>query len=259
MIKAIFFDIDGTLVSYKTETVPDSTVSAFKALKEKGILCIACTGRHITEIRDLDLKDLEFDAMITLNGQYCYNSQEVYYTNPIDLNDINTLLKEIESNPIPVMFVEDDSMYISYIDESVKEVQAYIHTPLPDIGDLNRGYTHPIYQIIPYHIDETKEKKLLEIMPHVKSTRWHPFAIDMIPKEGGKSIGIEKTLDYYHINIDETAAFGDGENDKDMIEYCHLGIAMGNSCKALKEIADDITDDCDHDGIYNALKKHGIL
>ena len=73
MIKAVFFDIDGTLLSHNTYSVPESTKTALKLLKEKGILTFIATGRHLSEMRDLPIQDLEFDACITLNGQYCFN------------------------------------------------------------------------------------------------------------------------------------------------------------------------------------------
>lgn len=69
----------------------------------------------------------------------------------------------------------------------------------------------------------------------------------------------KKVLDFYHIKKEETMAFGDGHNDIDMLEYVHIGIAMGNANDEVKKHADDITDDIDQDGIYNALKKYHII
>ena len=59
MIKAIFFDIDGTLVSFKTHRVPESTKQALKELREKGIKVFIATGRPKLLINNLE--DLEFD------------------------------------------------------------------------------------------------------------------------------------------------------------------------------------------------------
>ena len=54
-------------------------------------------------------------------------------------------------------------------------------------------------------------------------------------------------------------AFGDAQNDLDMIEYAGIGIAMGNAEECLKQIADDVTSDVDDDGVWNALEKYGLL
>ena len=60
MIKAVFFDIDGTTVSHSLRDVPKSTRLAIHKLKEKGIQCIIATGRHITEIKELPIKDIKY-------------------------------------------------------------------------------------------------------------------------------------------------------------------------------------------------------
>ena len=95
MIKAIFFDIDGTLLSHTTYSVPESTKKALRLLKEKGILTFIATGRHLSEMRDLPIQDLEFDACITLNGQYCFNKDGMIYGLPIEQTDINNIINMI--------------------------------------------------------------------------------------------------------------------------------------------------------------------
>lgn len=259
MIKAVFFDIDGTLLSHRTVKIPTSTKKAFQLLKEKGIYTFISTGRHISEMKDLPLNDLEFEGYITLNGQYCYNKEGVIYDLPINQQDINQIIAEIDQNPFPCIFVEKEKMYINFNNDKVQVVQDAINTPLPEVNDIHRGYTETIYQVIPYDIDESKEQHILNLMPHCKKTRWHPLAIDIISSQGGKQNGIEKVLEYYHILQSETMAFGDGMNDIDMLEFVQIGVAMGNAHDEVKKHADYITDDIDNDGIYNALKHFQII
>ena len=75
MIKAIFFDIDGTLVSFKTHKIPESTTQALHTLKAKGIKLFIATGRPPYDLKFLidEFGDL-FTGYITFNGQYCYDS-----------------------------------------------------------------------------------------------------------------------------------------------------------------------------------------
>ena len=84
MIKAIFFDIDGTILSHRIKDVPMSTRRALHQLSELHIDRVIATGRHSTEIDRLPVNDIKFDAYITLNGQLCYDSQgDVFYENPL--------------------------------------------------------------------------------------------------------------------------------------------------------------------------------
>ena len=72
MVKAIFFDIDGTLVSFETHKIPASTQEALKTLRDKGIKIFIATGRPQCLINNLG--DLEFDGYITVNGSYCFTA-----------------------------------------------------------------------------------------------------------------------------------------------------------------------------------------
>ena len=70
MIKAAFFDIDGTLVSFNTHKISDSSKEAIRLLKEKEIKVFIATGRALFQINDLH--DLKFDGYITVNGCNCF-------------------------------------------------------------------------------------------------------------------------------------------------------------------------------------------
>ena len=68
MIKAAFFDIDGTLVSLKTKVYPESARFAIAALRKRGVLCFVATGRSKFEIAEEHLLDgIEFDGFFGIN------------------------------------------------------------------------------------------------------------------------------------------------------------------------------------------------
>ena len=66
-------------------------------------------------------------------------------------------------------------------------------------------------------------------------------------------------LDYFGMDVSETMSFGDGGNDIPMLQYAHIGVAMGNATDNVKEIADYVTTSVDEDGIANALKHFGVI
>jgi len=110
-IKAIFFDIDGTLVSFKTHQIPKSTLEALKKLRENGIQLFIATGRGKDGLDVLD--HFEFDGYITLNGQYCYTKDELIYENTIIKDDLVTLLEEVEKHPFPCGFTLENTKYFN--------------------------------------------------------------------------------------------------------------------------------------------------
>ena len=258
MLKAVFFDIDGTLLSHRTNSVPASALRALEALRQKGILTFMATGRHISMLRQLKaLEDLRFDGVVSLNGQYCCDESGILYHCPLEASAVAALLDYLKAHPHPCILVEADRMYINFHSPLVEQVQAAIHSEMPELGDLDRGYTQPIYQAILYMSEEDLAK--LPPLPGIKLTRWNLGGADLIPAKGGKAAGITRLLEHYGIDKSETMAFGDGENDVDMFRAVGTAVAMGNACAEAKEAADYVTDDIDRDGIWNALKHFGIL
>lgn len=258
MIKAAFFDIDGTLLSHTSGTIPESTLHALRILREKGILSIISSGRHICELGDLPVDLDMFDAAITINGQYCYNSDGIIYKNPLDCEDVETILNSSIEEPFACLFLEEKTFYINYISDYVKKVQRDIHSELPPVSDPERARSNDVYQITPY-IDEAMAQKLRRRLRHSSIVRWNPYGVDIIPDNGGKEIGIQQICSYYGLNRNEIMAFGDGENDITMLEYAGCSVAMGNAVEPLKEVADYVTDDIDCDGLANALRHFDVI
>lgn len=256
MIKAIFFDIDGTLVSFDTHQIPSSTIEALKKLKQNGIKIFIATGRGKDGL-DV-IQDIPFDGYITLNGQYCYNEKEIIYENTIQTTDLKALLHYLESHPFPCGFTEENTKYFNMRDERVDEIHRITHNDNHPAGDCSQVIHHKVYQCMCF-VDAEEEKELLKVMPHCISARWHPLFCDISPKGGTKQNGIDQFLKYYNIDLSETMAFGDGGNDIQMLEHVHCSVAMGNANDEVKEIADYVTESVDQDGIEKALKHFKLI
>lgn len=256
MIRAVFFDIDGTLLSHTTGDVPASTEAAVRRLRERGVRVFAATGRHMGEIRRLPVGRLDFDGYVTLNGQLCLDGDgTVLYDMPVPPADTRRMTALFARKEIPVMLVGRERMYINFVDESVRRAQAAISTPLPEIS---RYEGERLYQFIVYGAGERADEAAGQLVS-CKMSRWNPYAVDIIPRSGGKAVGIRHCIQSLDIAPEEIMAFGDGENDMDMLRYAGIGVAMGNGEPAVKELADYVTAGVDQDGILSALRHYGVL
>ena len=100
---------------------------------------------------------------------------------------------------------------------------------------------------------------LLDGAPGAKIAAWWDRAVDVIPAGGGKGIGIEKMLAYYGLDKGEALAFGDGNNDREMLQAVGTGVAMENGSPELKAIADEICGPVYEDGIYHYCADKGLI
>lgn len=257
MIKAAFFDVDGTLLSYKTGIVPESTKRSLRRLREKGIKIYIATGRHSSEMVNMPDMGVGFDGYITLNGQLCLDEKmEYFYGKPFEKEIVEELVEIFEEKKIPIALVEEKEVYINMVNEAVKKAQYTVALDLPDIKEYRNA---PLYQAIVY-IDKEVELDLANRLPKgCKITRWSDDGIDIISDVGGKSNGIRAICEKLGIEKDEIMAFGDADNDIDMIEHAGIGVVMGNAKEHIKKIGDYVTDEVDEDGIEKALIHFGIL
>ena len=107
-----------------------------------------------------------------------------------------------------------------------------------------------------YTVDQDK---LLIHPDEFSFVRFHDRGVDVIPKVGSKAQGIAKLAAALNVVPADVVAFGDGQNDREMLASAGIGIAMGNASDEVKTHADRVTTDCNHDGIANGLKAIGWI
>ena len=259
MVKAIFFDIDGTLVSFKTHRIPDSTRKAIEMIRKKGIKVFIATGRHFSVINNLE--DIEFDGYITLNGCYCFEgTDKVIFKKSIDQADINSFIDYLQQvRQLPCLFVEENRLSLNYIDDEMKYLMQLLKQEyMVPMNDLDYYRDKELFQLTAF-FKEAEDEKIMSRLPNSISMRWYPTFADVITKGVDKGVGIDQFCNYYRFSIDETMAFGDGGNDIEMLQHAGIGVAMGNANDNVKQAADYVTDSVDNDGVFKALQHFGVI
>lgn len=252
-IKAVFFDIDGTLVSFETHRVPLSTVEALDELRASGVKVFVATGRMLPMIDVLD--GLPFDGYITCNGAYCVNrKKEIVCTDPIPKEDLEALVRHLEREPIPVAFMMEDQVTVNYVDALVEKVARYINVLPPRVQNPRLSIQKDVFQLCVYADDAHVQLLAQNVLTHCEASCWTPLFADVNVRGVNKQTGIDRILAYEGLRLDETMAFGDGGNDIPMLRHVAIGVGMGNASEEVKAVADYITDSVDNDGIRNALR-----
>ena len=261
MIKALFFDIDGTLVSFNTHAIPPTTIEAIAAAKAKGIRIFIATGRPAVIINNLSaLQDRGLiDGYITMNGGYCFVGEEVIYKSAIPAADVQTLARISSEQNFPCIFVGEHDICVCQPDDMVKKIfYDFLHVNVIPTVSFEEATSKEIIQMTPF-ITEEEEKEIRPSIPTCEIGRWYPAFADVTAKGDTKQKGIDEIIRYFDIKLEETMSFGDGGNDISMLRHAAIGVAMGQAKEDVKAAADYVTAPIDEDGISKAMKHFGII
>jgi Cof subfamily protein (haloacid dehalogenase superfamily) len=256
-IKAVFFDIDGTLVSFKSHTVPESARRAIARLREQGVKVFIATGRLMKHVAIVN--DIEVDGYITVNGGYCITSAgEVIFESAFPRATVERVIDLSEQYGFDLNVMTHQDMYVSSMGERVKKIASMINI-VPTVADVRAiAATQPVVQMCPY-ISRELEQEIMPLLPDCVGSRWIETFMDLNVRGVDKSLGIQQVMSYYGLTMAEAMAFGDGGNDLPMVRDAAVGVAMGNACDELKSVADYITSSVDEDGVSRALEHFGLI
>lgn len=257
MIKAIFFNVDGTLLPFSQKEIPDSALEALKALQSQGIKVFLATERHPAMLISLR-KAFPFDGYVTLNGQYVFVQDDLLRAKPLAEGDVSELLAVLDEKKFSCVFMEIGRSYANEVNDKTKLFASLYDVPLPSVADVSAVAQQEIYQVICF-VSREEEKELLSSIHGPDFVRWSPLFTEMIPKGGGKELGLQTMGEYFNIDPEEMMVFGNEDNDVAMLQYAGIGVAMGNSTEEALEKADYVTGSPEEDGIYNALVHYKIL
>ena len=256
-IKIIFFDIDDTLRNSKTGFVPSTIPTAFKQLRDKGILTGIATGRGIFGVVP-EIKALKPDFFVTLNGAYIEDKKgNVIYSNKIAKDKVEEYITWTKEVGIEYGLVGSHTAKLSRRTEMISQAIDPIYPNLEVDPDFYQK--EDIYQM--WTFEEQGDDLVLpeSLASTLRLVRWHEHSSDVVPISGSKAAGVVKVVDQLGLKPENVMVFGDGLNDLELFDYAGISVAMGVSHEKIKEKADYITKTLEEDGIFDALEGFGMV
>lgn len=277
MGKIIFLDVDGTLVDYENR-LPESAVRAVRKARENGHRVYICTGRSKAEVYS-ELWDIGLDGMIGGNGSYVEDRDHVVMHQLITFEQCRRIVDWLHERKLEFYLESNNGLFASEefavkAEPAVKEYrrrkgkddadEATVATVFPEMiygGELYRDDLNKVSYLLGSYQDflDTKEQ-----FPDLENGTWGGSGeIALFGDLGVKGItkgnAISHLLEYLGARREDTIAFGDAKIDIPMLEYCQVGVAMGNGGPEIKAMADLVTDAVEEDGLYHAFVKLGLI
>lgn len=257
-IKAIFLDVDGTLVSFRTHEVPPSAVEALCEAHARGVRLFIATGRAASDLSPVS--GIPRDGVVALNGARCLSSDgRVVSRRPIPRADFEQALRLSDEMGFPMALELEEGMFVNRETPAVRELARMVAHPVPPVTDLRSLFERSDCCQMCFYCDPEQERMAMAALPSLVATRWCPFFVDLNVRGVDKSVGMEAFAAEYGWRTEELMAIGDGGNDVPMLRRAGVGVAMGNASAEALAAADWVTADVDDDGIRKALVRFGVI
>lgn len=271
MYKMAVFDIDGTLIPYQENSLSNEIRDLFKRLKEKNIIVTLATGRDFVSIGDIYL-DENIDYFIGANGSFIYDNKknEYIFNSPIKFEDYENYYKDVLLNNQTYIYnavLSDDKNV--YVWNRVQLDGHWFWEPFSDkFRDFDMAKSNMNKQgfhLITINCTEQGDliRKSKDYFRKSKSSlsvqAWWANGFFVANKGITKASTIKRLCNLLSFDIEKVIAFGDGENDLEMLKEVGLGIAMGNASDLVKSIAKDVTTNVEEFGTISYLEKVGII
>ncbi|HEL1598724.1 TPA: Cof-type HAD-IIB family hydrolase [Streptococcus suis] len=279
MRKIIFLDVDGTLVDYHNR-IPESAIRAIRQARENGHLVYVCTGRSRAEMQP-ELWEIGLDGMIGGNGSYVEHQDQVIMHQLLSEEDSRAIVNWLHERGLEFYLESNNGLFASENfreraretlriysmnkgktaeEVATQEVDDVMHGMIFD-GQLYRNDLNKVSFVLDSYQDHLDSK---QAFPQLVANTWggrgeSALFGDLGVKDIDKAHAISVLLDHLGASQVDTIAFGDAKIDISMLDYCAVGVAMGNGGAEILAMADMITDDVEEDGLYNAFERLGLL
>lgn len=274
-IRVIVMDVDGTMSNHKKEITP-KTKAALKKAQESGVKIILASGRPDSGLSDFAI-ELEMGRhhglLVSFNGSRVTDCQtgEVLFNETMTVAQGKAVLEHMKGFNVRPMIDKGKYMYVNDVyDCMIKNGEQEINIiqyesrggkyKLCEMDDLAAFVDYPLNKILTAGDSIYLKEHYREMMEPFKDTLncmfTAPFYFEFTAQGIDKAKALEAVLSPMGYMQDEIIAFGDGQNDKTMIQYAGIGVAMDNAVEELKEVADEITLSNEDDGIAASLYKH---
>lgn len=260
-MKAIFFDIDGTLIDNDTKQITDSAVEAIAQARRNGHLCFINTGRTKRLIeRDLTER-AEFDGYLLGCGTMIVYRDEVLLHKSLSPELSERILGALERYRIDALLEGAEENFCRGREAIYSEVfrryaEGYRDRNYPDftdaVGRFDKLFAHAL---TPEDMEAFRREFQKELCFIDRGGGFY----EILSLGYSKETAIRYIADRLHIPMEDTVAIGDSNNDLPMLRCACTSIAMGNSTKEVLAMADYVTGNADGDGIWEALKWLGVI
>lgn len=262
-INMIMCDLDGTLLN-ANNTVSKRTKQAIKLARKAGIYFGIATGRPpyaVLELIKIWGIDEDVDCIVGFNGAHVLDRRlnESRLNYPLSSIDQHKIMKHYANEGFNFMLYEPDGIYTQKVDNVSERLSRNNRLPRRELTDEILSHEHPklLISCLKEEMQRVEEVMASIHIENVRGVHSQPDLFEIFDARNSKSKGIEQIAQMHGYTLENVMAFGDEDNDLEMLQDCGVGVVMANGSAKALAIADEVTASNLDDGV--AVKIESML
>lgn len=259
--KALFFDIDGTILSEINHTIPASAKAAIGEAVRQGHLVFINTGRTLCTI-PAEVLEMEFHGFLCGCGtDIVYNGRHLFYRD-VPEEEGRPFLELISRCNMDAVLEGRDSIYFQAHKSRFPTVTE-IYGASADKIDVHVGWddSYPVFsKLIVFGDQDSRDEEFCR-----ESARWFDVVCrggqfyELVPRNHSKAVSIDYVLEHFGVKLENAWVFGDSANDLSMFEAVPNAVAMGKHDEVLTPYSSYVAKTVEEDGLYRAMVELGLI
>jgi Cof subfamily protein (haloacid dehalogenase superfamily) len=236
------------------------TRAAIAATRAAGIHVVLVTGRMFKSVRRYALEaDLD-DPVVCYQGAVVAEpvSGRWLRHEPIPLELARETIAALNDAGFGLNCYVDDELYVAEITAGARRYADFQHIELHVVGNLLDWLEQPPTKLVVIDdsdvLDGLKEQMVARFDGRLYISKSLPYFLEFASPDVTKAAGLEFLAEQLGFTRDTTIAFGDGENDIELVDWAAYGVAVANAHDRVKELADFVCPSVDEEGVAQVLE-----
>ena len=238
------------------------TRAAISATRTAGIHVVLATGRMFRSVRRYALEAGLDDPLVCYQGAVVAEpvSGRWLRHEPIPLELARETIAAVYEEGFGLNCYVGDELYVAEITPEARRYAGFQELELRPVGDLLVWLHEPPTKLVVVGdsevLDGLKQRMLSRFDGRLYISKSLPYLLEFASPEVTKASGLEFVAEHLGFAREHTVAFGDGENDIELVAWASYGIAVENAHDRVKEVADFVCPSVDDEGIAQVLEAY---
>jgi Cof subfamily protein (haloacid dehalogenase superfamily) len=179
---------------------------------------------------------------------------------PIPLALARETVEELNDEGFGLNCYVNDELYVAEITREARQYADFQDIELHPVGDLLQWLDEPPTKLVviddPNVLDDLKQRMLDRFGDRLYVSKSLPYFLEFASPDVTKASGLEFVAEHLGFSREHTVAFGDGENDIELVEWAGYGVAVENAHDRVKEVADLVCPSVQEEGVASVLEAY---